>query len=301
MKNQYINNLKTIFAIKEVSLSSTKSYLSVLVTLRDNLKYKGKSLKFLNDIEGVKKSLEEKSESYKILTYSAIIKSLNKPLLKKEYQITLQEINKKRNERMETNVMTDKEKKKLKGLKFDDLLKILPILEKSSQRDYIIIYLYLMCDFTPRLDYASMKIIKNEEELLEDVNQVLILEDCIKFYFNKFKNVKKLGKQNFECCKGVEDVLRKYVKEECGDCKNLFCYLGDKCLTNRRLSVIIKKSFKKYLSLDIGVNEIRKLKEMRLQKSEKYLNMSLKDKRLEHKKFFHSKLTAETNYNKIIE
>jgi hypothetical protein len=235
------------------------------------------------------------------LSYSAIIKSLNKEKLKKEYQVILSEINKKRNEVFETNVMTKKEERKLKGLTFEKLLEILPKLKELSQRDYIIMYLYLIADFTPRLDYASMKIIKTDDELLEDVNQVLVKDDCIKFYFNKFKNVKKLGKQNFECCKGVEDVLRKYVKEECNDCENLFCYLGDKCLTNRRLSVLIKKLFERHLSLDIGVNEIRKLKEMRLQKSEKYLNMSLKDKRLEHKKFFHSKLTAETNYNKIIE
>ena len=312
-ETQFIAFLTKGYTKKGVSASTQKSYLSIMKNVRKRLKYNGTTLHFSKKIEDVEEIIKDKSKSYKISTYSAIVKLLTDKKLRKQYQDKINDINKLKIEESKEGKYTDKERKTIGGLSWKDLETIIPLIrEELKEMDikdkkyymtyqYLILSLvYLKCKFLPRLDYCSIKVIYDKEQLNEIDNQLLVEDDKMTIIFNKFKNKKSIGSKQFEICDEIREEISEWLFfKNNSDKDNLFYNLNkSKPYDNKRFSDLIKRMFLRFLSHPVSCNHIRKLKEKALQSSPEYINMGETEREAEHLKIFHNKDTANLHYRK---
>ncbi len=310
---KFISFLTKGYNKENVSASTQKSYLSIMKNVRKGMKYSGTSLHFAKNIEGVEELIKDKSKSYKISAYSAIVKLIKDKKLSKKYRDKINDINKIKIEESKEGKYTDKERKTIGGLSWEDLNNIIPLIrEELKEMDvkdkkyymtyqYLILSLvYLKCKFLPRLDYCSIKVIYNKEELNEEDNQLLVEEDKMTIIFNKFKNKKSIGSKQFEICDDIRQEVSDWLfYKDNEDKDNLFYNLNkSKPYNNKRFSELIKRMFLTFLNTPVSANHIRKLKEKHIQTQPSYLTLSLKEREELHLTNFHSKATAELHYQK---
>lgn len=312
---KFIEYLTTHYTKKGVSLSSQKAYISILKNVRKTLKYKGSSIHFCKNVDKVQECIKDKSLSYKISTYSALSKLIKNKALKKQYTNLIKTLNDSKISVAKEGKYSDKERKAINGLTFEDLQNIIPLIkqemedledEKDSKeyynayQYYILSLLYLKCNFLPRLDYCSVKVIYSQEHIDNTINQLLIEDDNMTLIFRNYKNKKYLGEKRYELCEDIKEQVSEWLvfKQNIdGDC--LFYNMNKKkCYDNKRFSELLKRMFLKYLNTPISCNHIRKLKEKAIQTSPEYIAMGEKEREEEHLKLFHSKKTAELHYRK---
>ena len=310
---KFIENITKRFNELGVSSSTQKSYISILKNIRKNMLYKGTSLMFIKDFEGIDRVLENKSLSYKVSAYSAFVKLSKNKKIKKRYSLLMKILNKSKLENLKDNKMNNKEVASIGGLTFSDLLKILPLIKEDMKENkececrfyysyqyYILSMMYLKCHFLPRLDYCSVKVIYDKSLLNGIDNQLLVEDGVMTIYFNSFKNIKKIGKMEFKLCEEVREEIEKWLlyKENINSDDLFYNMKKEKVYNNKRFSELIKRMFLKFLNRPIGANCIRKLKEISIQSNPEYHKLTLKQKEDIHKEVFHSKGIAELCYNK---
>ena len=310
----FLKYLETNFEKENVSISTMKSYISILKNVRKGLNYKGTTLHFTKNIDKVEEYVSKKSTSYRISTYSAIIKILKNKKLKELYVEKINDINKEQNEKNREGLYTEKERKTIGVLTFSDLQKIIPLIKKEldditdkqsklyyiTYQYYIISVVYLKCKFLCRLDWCNIRIITDKTLLNETDNQLLLEDEKMKIIFNQFKNKKSIGSKEFEICDDVCEKLKKWILfSNDVDKDNLFYNKNkSKAYDCKRFSELIKRMFLKYLNTSISANHIRKLKENELRIDPEYLKMNLKEREQAHLMNFHGKATAEIHYQK---
>lgn len=307
--------LKKGYEKEEVSQSTQKSYLSILKNVRKGLNYNGTTLHFTKDVAKLEEHIKDKSKSYKISAYSAIVKLTTNKKLKKQYQELINSVNQLKIEESKQGRYTDKERKTIGGLSWTDLETIIPMIREElkemdvKDKQYYMTYqylvlslVYLKCKFLPRLDYCSIKVIYNKEQIDTAHNQLLVEDDKMSIMFNKYKNckAKNMGNKTFEICDEIRGEVSDWLFFKTNSDKdNLFYNLNkSKPYDNKRFSDLIKRMFLRFLKHPVSCNHIRKLKERKIQTDPEYVNLSPEDREKAHELNFHSKATAELHYQK---
>ena len=306
-------DLYKYFAKSRVSESTIKTHISRIMSLNNN---KYKNIKdMLNDSENLIK----------------IINNMNKTSTKKAYLISLVSIGKKVEgvndkdmERLYNRMLNlrdknnneinnnEKSKKQEKNwVEWEEIKKVPELILKDLNKNnltkyqkydtytrYVIISMYTKIP-PVRLDYHKILVFEKKEQIkkYKDYDRYLILEDDnITIQLNKFKNVKKIGKQTIKLPKDLSKIIKDYYKF-LKDNKYPHEYLFyspryRKEFTSNSFGKYIQSTFKRYINKDITINMLRHSYETNLITTPGYQKLSLNEREKLHRNLLHSMNTA---------
>ena len=273
--------------------STIKMYVSNLNKLMKI--FETDNLKFLSNVDKVKKKLEDKHFTTQRNYYNSIIvylmaKDLNKQFIDK-YNEVRDELNKKYQENQESGVISEKQKNNFIELsELQDMVKEIqkdldiPKLKKKetlTQKEYKLLQAYVILEILIRIpmrnDLSNLeKITRREYNKLTDTqkkdnNYLVIDKTKMEFIMNDYKTSKKYKEKVISVPKDLEKIIRMYIRKN-GDSKNLFP------MSRNALSQLLIKTSKKYLNKSISTTMIRKIVASDLLKEVKQKEKELSNK-----------------------
>ena len=301
--NTLIKKIDTILDKQELADNSKKAYKNNFLKVKALSGHKGFSFNFLKDVERITNLINnsgEKDTSKKMMfvSLSAIAKGARG--LKKKSGIYLAKskvITKELSKQYTKNELSKKQKESL--ITKTELSKITDTLKenfdkkpnKTNRKKYIAGLLYIDSLFTPRLEYANMKIIKQKKEDNHTDNFMIFKEGAVAVILNDYKTKKQYGKITFKFESDIEQKLR-----DLGVDKQQFVFESNKGGSMRRnkFSEFIKKAFG-----GISVNGVRIIKESWIQSLPFYQKLSAEQQEKKHNQLFqHGGIIARTAYRK---
>ena len=273
--------------------STIKMYVSNLNKLMKI--FEKDNLKFLNEVDKVKKKLEDKHFTTQRNYYNSIIVYLmskdkdNKTIEK--YNEVRDELNKKYTENQQSGIISEKQKQSFIPLnELQDMVKQIqkdldiPKLKKKetlTSKEYKLLQAYVILEILIRIpmrnDLSNLEKISRREynkltdKQKEDNNYLVIDKTKLEFIMNDYKTSKKYKEKVISVPKDLEKIIRMYIRKN-GDSKNLFP------MSRNALSQLLIKTSKKYLNKSISTTMIRKIVASDLLKDVKQ-----KEKELENK------------------
>tara|TARA_R100000654_G_scaffold75178_2_gene111817 strand:- start:9467 stop:10393 length:927 start_codon:yes stop_codon:yes gene_type:complete len=254
--------------------STIKMYVSNLNKLMKI--FEKDNLNFLNEVDKVKKKLEDKHFTTQRNYYNSIIVYLmskdkdNKTIEK--YNEVRDELNKKYTENQQSGIISEKQKNNFIELnELQDMVKQIqkdldiPKLKKKdklTQKEYKLLQVYVILEILIRIpmrnDLSNLeKITRREYNKLtdkqkEDNNYLVIDKTKMQFIMNDYKTSKRYKEKVINVPKDLEKIIRMYIRKN-GDSKNLFP------ISRNALSQLLIKTSKKYLNKSISTTMIRKI------------------------------------------
>ena len=324
---------------RDVSPITKENYYTKMNKLRKTISGDITNLDFLkNHIDEVIAYIESLNtnstkKAYYISIYSLIKNSrrINKDI-KKRYKMEMEKFRNKNNDERKDNIMTTKEKdnwltldelkktpdkvSKIINETFGELFltedKYISLTKRMKQRylslmfEYVLLSVYC-CREPFRLDFAMMKVAFNKLPESKEDNYLLVKDNGMTIFMNKFKNVKKIGKQTSELSSELVDIMTYWfqlihiVKKKKAEYV-FYLVKGDlKMVQFPSTNTFGKKlstTFKKYTGKNITINLIRKIWETEMIQSEEYSQMTIREKENVHKKLLHGTSVAG-EYNRI--
>ena len=162
---------------------------------------------------------------------------------------------------------------------------------------YIITCLYTMIP-PLRLDYHKIHIFKKKSDvkIYKDYDRYIILEDGI-MKLNKFKNVKKIGKQTIKLPNELKDIISKYyqflIKNNYPHEFLLYSPRTKKEFSSNSFGKYVQKIFELYINKSVDVNMIRHSYSNFIVQDPNYNNLSINEKEKLHRQILHSKNVGE--------
>lgn len=295
---------RILLKITNLKENSKKAYKAHLLKLFRIIKPSTITFKFLKDVDLIRNIVDKETDSTAKMIYISIYRVLEKvPGMKARsiiYKNLSLEITKKLNEKASDNLISEKRAGRIKP--FKEIKKLVPILKKnyeSNKRELIMNYylvglMYITNQFTPRLEYANMRIINNKSED-NGKDNFLLINNTWKVILNDYKTFGKYGKQISNLPKGIVKELKRLNIEN----QSFLFQKGQTGYSRKTFSQFIKNAFKS-VNADLGLNEIRIIKESHLQSQVSYKKLSENDKDKKHiKLFLHSIGIARTVYRKL--
>jgi len=264
------------------------TYERSFVTIRKGLGIES-GLEFLKDSKKVIdwiSSSKYATNSRKVF-YIAIVSTLKKaelyPEAWLEYKAKMDELNRSVNIASEEQTLTEKESEKF--VEWPLVLKTLEdiqadVSDLASFQDYLIVSLYTLMP-PVRLDYAEMKIAKDEPEKPEC--NYLIMNKNPYFLLTQYKTAKKYGAERLPIPKKLLTIIEEWLTMNDSD-DFLISPNSNKPMPPWELGQTIIRVFKKHLDKDVGVNVLRHSYDTWLRRNE----MSLKDSKKLAKAMLHS-------------
>ncbi len=273
--------------------STIKMYVSNLNKLMKI--FEKDNLKFLNEVDKVKKKLEDKHFTTQRNYYNSIIVYLmSKDKASKtieKYNEVRDELNKKYQENQESGVISEKQKNNFIELsELQDMVKRIqkdldiPKLKKKESltpKEYNLLKVYVILEILIRIpmrnDLSNLeKITRREYNKLTDTqkkdNNYLVMDKTkMEFIMNDYKTSKKYKEKVISVPKDLEKIIRMYIRKN-GDSKNLFP------MSRNALSQLLIKTSKKYLNKSISTTMIRKIVASDLLKEVKQKEKELSNK-----------------------
>jgi len=318
VSKSFEKKLEAEFVKRGITGSSLKSYMSYMRTIIDKLSPKTRSFVFLKNTDTVLKFINSHYKDGARTAVGAIVRLITNRrgyvIALKEYKksldskIKIHNLDKKLNKvpdklvgivgKYNWNSLGDKIVKDLKT-KLDSALKGTDFKKQFSLYELFVLSLFIFrAGFLERLSYASFLLKKNTGNY--------IIKSSGKMFFNKFKNVDKIGKQPQVLPKAVLKELNKYLKFK----KNTtHLFYNEKFRTENKKKPYTNKEFAKLvqrISKEVGLesvlsmNDYRKLFETHLQSTPEYQNLNTIEKEQLHiRKAFHKKGVAETTYKMV--
>lgn len=171
--------------------------------------------------------------------------------------------------------------------------------------DYVILYLHTQRE-PLRLDFATMSV-KYGKGSSDGENMLSIEGDEMTLYLNKFKNVKKIGKQVQELKGGVKNVLFRWFKllELVLGKQPEFVFYNLKSdlelvpFNNNLFGKRLTGTFDKYAGKRISVTLLRRIYETALIQSDEYKGMTNRQKKEVHERLLHGPAVAQ-EYNRVV-
>ena len=232
-----------------LSLSSVKTYLSILSNLYKKLNGEGNIEWFNEEPEKILKYLEEKNDQTKKTNLSALFILTGKL----EYQSVMNSVMKKVNDNYKNQTKNEKQKEnwisideikdKYKALSVDAnlMLNKKKILNENVMMEFLLMSFLSGVIMPPRrsLDYSEMKI-RSFDTKTDNYYK------GNKFYFNKYKTVKTYGIQSLEIPKELNNVLKKWIRINEND--YMVYSSNNKKLSCPQITRILNKVFGKNIS-----------------------------------------------------
>lgn len=173
--------------------------------------------------------------------------------------------------------------------------------------DYVILFLHTQRE-PLRLDYALLPVefgIKDATNL--DYNVLVVDGPDMVLYMNKFKNIKKIGKQVQIFDKKVVDVIHKWFKllgwMDIDVEYLLYNVKGGLVLepfkTTNAFGKRLTSTFEKYSGKKISITLLRRIYETSLIQSDEYQKLTNRQKAEKHMKLLHGFNVAQ-EYNRVI-
>lgn len=165
--------------------------------------------------------------------------------------------------------------------------------------------LYFSVRYPLRLDLYNVKIVTLKKDLNSEDNQLYISNKNISFYMNKFKNVSAIGPQVIHITDDDEKkVIRaylKYLKHYNLESHLLwkFRFKPYTFATANAYGKALSDIFTKFINKKVTMNDIRRSYESNLINSERYKQLTNKQKEAEHLRLLHSMFAAQYYYNKV--
>ncbi len=295
---------KILAKIDDLKDSSKLTYKKFLLKLFKIVKPSTVTFKFLKDVDNIRSIVDKETDSTAKMIYISIYRVLEKaPGMKAKAKVYKQlsfDISKRLNDKAADNVINEKRSGRLKQLK--DLKKVTTQLLRNyisnpselKKNYYLVGLMYIMNPFTPRLEYADMKIIKNSTDD-NGKDNFLLINSSMKVILNDYKTFGKYGKQIITLPQNIRTTL---IKLDIPNQQFLF-QKGSSGYKKKTFSQFIKNAMKS-VDEDLGLNEIRIIKESHLQSQASYKKLSEKQKNQKHiKLFLHSIGIARTAYRKL--
>lgn len=303
MSQKLIQKIKNILSKQELAENSRKTYLNHFLKVKKLSGHKGFSFNFLKDVDRIIELINnsnEKDTSKKMMLASVAAVSKGARGLKKKSREYLRKsivITKKLNKQYTKNELSIKQKESL--ITYTELLKKVDNLKeifnkksnKTNRKKYIAGLLYIKTDFTPRLEFADMKIIKENQQDNNADNFMLVKSSGIAVILNDYKTKNKYGKIIFKLEDDVENELKKL---NIGEQEFVFESNKGGSIRKNKFSEFIKKTFN-----GITVNGVRIIKESHIQSTQFYQKLSGEQQEKLHNKYFqHSGNMARSAYRK---
>lgn len=221
-------DLNEIYSNRNISNTSKKMYINNIIRLNNGKN--PSNLRFLNDVEDIKKQLSKYKDNTQ-RNYIISIVSLLSAIPKKnkvesklfdDYSKIMDEMNQKLKT---SNIKTDKEKKnwmtqnevKIKHNQLMDIIgkiknkKVLNISDYNELLDLVILSLYVYLPPRRIKDYSDMVIILNGKTP-EDIHSNYICTKSKRFIFNEYKTKDTYGQQIIHIPDDLINVLNIYLK-----------------------------------------------------------------------------------------
>jgi hypothetical protein len=289
--------------LSDKSEITRKNYIQKIMILKNKFFPNIDKLDFLkNDkdiIDNVNKSTygTATKKAFFIALY-VIADKLNLENKKKYYDEMISKKNENNEERKENTIKVNKMNDYESMKKLRSILKDMPETSFEDIRNKLLISLYVLKP-PLRNDFENVLIV-NKKPVDSNFNYIVKDKDVFKFYLNKYKTVSKYGTKIITYSKQDDPIIYDLLKKlKAFNTKYLISDKFYNPLNDKEISSLVIKIFKKYLNKHITINMIRQIYESELIQSEKYKNMSLKEKEVEHEKLGHSFYTANQDYNKI--
>lgn len=295
---------KILLKIDDLKDNSKKAYKAHLLKVFRIVKPSTITFSFLKDVDNIRNIVDKETDTTAKMIYISIYRILEKvPGMKARattYKKLSLTITKKLNLKATDNVISDKRSGRIKP--FSQLKKVIQQLKtnyNSNKKEitknyYLVGLMYISNQFTPRLEYANMKIIKN---LTEDngKDNFLLVNSSMKIILNDYKTFGKYGKQISTIPKGIKtELIRLGINNQ-----SFLFQKGNSGYSRKTFSQFIKNAMKS-VNEDLGLNEIRIIKESHLQSQASYKKLSEKAKNAKHiKLFLHGISIARTAYRKL--
>jgi hypothetical protein len=313
---------KQIMKKRKIKDNSCKTYLSSLRKIKKEMTGENdvQNTDFLQDFEEVmdivnteKKITTKKNRLIAVLVALTSDKHPNQPLIDK-FQAELEKLN---NDYM--NFLTKQEKTKTQSdnwLDYRELVDVVNTLgeevkyagiqgakvgkldedEMKLLQDYVVLRTYL--DFPLRNDFAEMKSLtladykKIPKEEREEKNYLVKDNKKLFFYINNFKNKAKIGAKQFEIPKGLEKLIKLWLKH---NKSGWFLIKNDtnEPLSPNGITKLLNKIFKKRVDKLISTSMIRHIIISHELRNEKTIEEKKKDENRVKDRFMHSGLLNE--------
>ena len=288
--NKLTQKIKNILEKQDLAENSRKTYLNHFLKVNKLSGHKGFSFDFLKDVDRIIQLINnsnEKDTSKKMMLASVAAVSKGARGLKKKSREYLKKsivITKELNKQYTKNELSKRQKDTL--ITNTELLKKVDILKetfdkkpnKTNRKKYIAGLLYIKSDFTPRLEFADMKIIKQKKEDNNINNFMIVKNSGIAIILNDYKTKKIYGKIVFKLEDGIETELKKL---NIGNQQFVFESNKGGSMRKNKFSEFIKKTFD-----GISVNGVRIIKESHIQSTQFYQDLSGEQQEILHNKYF---------------
>ena len=294
---------KILLKIDNLKPNSKKAYKAHLMKVFRIVKPSTITFNFLKDVDNIRSIVDKETDSTAKMIYISIYRILEKvPGMKaraKTYKDLSLTITRKLTEISKKNIINDKRSGKMKS--YTELKKVIKTLKTNYTSNpntlrmnyYLVGLMYIQNQFTPRLEYANMKIIKNKSEDNGNDN-FLLINKTWKVILNDYKTHGKYGKIISNIPKSIVNEL---ISLGIGNQDFLF-QKGSNGYSRKTFSQFIKNAMKS-VNEDLGLNEIRIIKESHLQNQASYNKLSEEAKEKKHiKLFLHGIGIARTAYKK---
>lgn len=302
---KYFNKVNIILNNTNLTENSKKTYFANMKKIYVLANRKTKGFAFLKNINNIISIIENNNLSITTkkmiyISISQVLKNVSgyKKLANKYKNISLK-LTRQINKKYSNNKMNIKQKKTL--ISYKELLNKVQLLQvqyntkknKTSKKKYLLGVLYILSDFTPRLDLNNMQIINNRS-LDDNINNFLLYENN-KYIaiLNNYKTKKQYGKIIYHYKDKVNDILNnlKIFKQDYLFSSNK----NKKPMISNNFSTFVKQTFD-----NISINGIRIIKSNHLIKTEKYQNYSTaQQEQIQNLLFQHSGFQSITTYKKI--
>lgn len=263
--------------------STAKTYINRIKKLLQELNYKGKSLRFVNNIDKIENVLQNKSISVKKGTFVAL-SHLSKGKIKVYWTSKYKTINSDIFKNQKERILTIKDKENI--ITYPELKKL--IYDKKKDYTKYILLKLLQQPFNIRNEYRRLKFGEdNNKDNFIDLNKGVII-------LNDYKTKDKYGKQEIELNKGLLTNLKTYHK------KTKYEYLlGNEKMTSDKFSLLLTELFTELINKHITTNLLRKIIINDIVKKSKYQKLTETEKeRFSEKYFGHSIEIMRLYYNK---
>ncbi len=303
---RFSKKIDTIMSkIDNLKDNSKKTYKAHLLKLFRIVKPSTITFNFLKDVDNIRSIVDKETDSTAKMIYISIFRVLEKvPGMKaraQTYKGLAKVITERLTNKSADNVINEKRAGKIKP--FSQLKKVVSVLKSNYNSNnseliknyYLVGLLYISNQFTPRLEYASMKIIKNKSEDNNTNNFLLINGSSMKIILNDYKTHGKYGKQTSTIPKGIRtELVRLGI-----DNQQFLFQKGSSGYSRKTFSQFIKNAMKS-VGESAGLNEIRIIKESFLQSQVSYKKLSENEKNNKHiKLFLHGISISRTVYRKL--
>lgn len=287
--------------------NSKLNYINHLVKLFKIVEPKTITFNFLKDIENIKSIVNKESDSTAKMIYISAFRVLDRAkgfkTLSKKYKTLSFEVSARLNKRASDNLISDKRADRI--VDNNTLLGYVNELKDNHTNNpnnvilkkyYMVGLMYIISKFTPRLEYADMKIIKDKTQDNNKDNFLLIQKSKWSVILNDYKTHGKYGKQIYQL---ENKVVKELKKLNVDNQTYLFEKTAGSPYKRKTFSALIKNAFKS-INKQSGLNEIRIAKESALQSSPTYKGLSENEQEKLHIKFFlHGISIARTVYRKL--